>query len=93
MKNKLGSSSQPLDVMDDDDLKECNAYEKWKKDALKEEKQIEQLYRLLTDPNMKSVWSTITNLPPNVPHSLKTDPVFCLWSSIARALRDFNFFI
>lgn len=38
MKNKLGSSSQPLDVMDDDDLKECNAYEKWKKDALKEEK-------------------------------------------------------
>ena len=64
-----------------------------KKMYFKEEKYIDHLFRLLTDPNMESVWSTITKLPPNVPHRLKTDPAFSLWVSITRALREFDLFI
>lgn len=46
------------------------------------------LYRLLSNPDMKSVWPALSR-PPAVPKPWKNDPAFFLWASIPRALTDF----
>lgn len=70
-----------------DDLSAADQAE-YKEKTLKLEELACVLYRLLSNPDMKSAWATLSR-PIADPQPWKNDPALMLWNDVSRALRDF----